>query len=101
MKIIIEVNIDTRIVTNEDEDGNKTSNKEVVLLPIVEARVQEEDTSTSPSTKTLEPSTNLELRTTSSETSDPPIVTQNGSATHCMKRDCSDAADRGGYCHKP
>ena len=103
MKIIIEVNIDTRIVTNEDEDGNKTSNKEVVLLPIVEARVQEEDTSTSPSTKTLEPSTNLELRTTSSETSDPPIVTplhQNGSATHCMKRDCSDAADRGGYCHK-
>ena len=104
MKIIIEVNIDTRIVTNEDEDGNKTSNKEVVLLPIVEARVQEEDTSTSPSTrtstKTLEPSTNLELRTTSSETSDPPVVTQNGSATHCSKRDCSDEADRGGYCHK-
>lgn len=104
MKIIIEVNIDTRIVTNEDEDGNKTSNKEVVLLPIVEARVQEEDTSTStsPSTSTLEPSTNLELRTTSSETSDPPIVTQNGSATttHCSKRDCSDEADRGGYCHK-
>lgn len=104
MKIIIEVNIDTRIVTNEDEDGNKTSNKEVVLLPIVEARVQEEDTSLStipsPSTKTLEPSTNLELRTTSSETSAPPVVTQNGSATHCSKRDCSDAADRGGYCHK-
>ena len=101
MKIIIEVNIDTIIVTNEDEDGNKVSNKEVVLLPIVEAKLQEEDSSTSTVDQgTLDqgPSTtNLELRTTSSE---PPIVTQNGSATHCKKRDCDDAADRGGYCHK-
>lgn len=106
MKIIIEVNIDTRIVTNEDEDGNKVSNKEVILLPIVEAKLQEEDSSTSTVDEgtldqgTLDQdisTTNLEPRTSRSE---PAAVTQNGSVTHCKKRDCDDSVDRGGYCHK-
>ena len=86
MKIIIEVNIDTRIVTNEDEDGNKVSNKEIVLLPIVEANLQEEDTSTSTSNLDQDTSTNLELRTTSSELPKPPIVTKNGSSPFARRQ---------------
>ena len=100
MKIIIEVNIDTRIVTNEDEDGNKVSNKEIVLLPIVEANLQEEDTSTSTSNLDQDTSTNLELRTTSSELPKPPIVTKNGSSPFCKKAGCNTEVKRGGYCHK-
>ena len=95
MKIIIEVSINTRVVTDEEEQGATTGatavSQEIVLVPVVE---QEDEV---PSTKT----STENLDTTKNSDSEQEIVASNGHTPHptCSEEGCDAPVTRKGLCN--
>ena len=95
MKIIIEVSINTRVVTDEEEQGATTGatagSQEIVLVPVVE---QEDEV---PSTKT----STENLDTTKNSDSEQEIVASNGHTPRptCTEEGCDGPVTRKGLCN--
>ena len=95
MKIIIEVSINTRVITDEEEQGATTGatagSQEIVLVPVVE---QEDEV---PSTKT----STENLDTTKNSDSEQEIVASNGHTPRptCTEEGCDGPVTRKGLCN--
>ena len=95
MKIIIEVEINTRVVTSEEEQGATTGatagSQEIILVPVVE---QEDEV---PSTKT----STENLDTTKNSDSEQEIVASNGHTPRptCTEEGCDGPVTRKGLCN--
>ena len=101
MKIIIEVEINTRVVTSEEEQGattgattGATGSQEIVLVPVVEQ--EDEVPSTKTSTENLDTTKNSD-----SEHNEQEIVTSNGHTPRptCTEEGCDAPVTRKGLCN--